>query len=102
MQVKYSPWAINNDKVNAWGFVIEEGKYNETVIAINEVNLLDNEDGVNLDYTVYKKPDSLADTNISEEEDFTGILQYIIQDIIKRAMDEYENRNDNPTESNQQ
>lgn len=103
MQVKYSPWSIENESLSAWGFVIKEGRYKETVISINEVKLLENdENGVNLDYTVYKKPDDLSDINISEEEDFKEVLQYIIQDIIKRAIDEYENRNNNPTESNQQ
>lgn len=101
MQVKYRPWSIQENGIDAWGFVIDEGRYADTVISINEVKLLDDADGVNLDYNVYKKPDSLESVNISEEKDFTDILQYILQDIIKKAIDEHENREDSTSESNQ-
>lgn len=98
MPVKYSPWSIQENGIDAWGFVIEEGKYAETVISINDIKLLEDVDGVNLDYNVHKKPDSLNDINISEEKDFTDILQYVLEDIIKKAADEYENRKNSTSE----
>lgn len=99
MQVKYRPWTIQENGIDAWGFVIDEGKYADTVISINDIKLLDDTDGVNLDYNVHKKPDSLESVNISEEKDFADILQYILQDIIKKAIDEHDNRKDSTSES---
>lgn len=99
MLVKYRPWNVQENGIDAWGFVIDEGRYADTVISINDIKLLEDTDGVNLDYTVYKKPDSLGEINISEEQDFMDILQFILQDIIKRAVDEHENREDSTSES---
>jgi hypothetical protein len=99
MPVKYKPWTIQENNIDAWGFIIEDGRYADTVISINDIKLLEDVDGVNLDYNVYKKPESLTNVNISEEQDFNNILQYIIEDIIKKAIDEHDNRKDSTSES---
>ena len=99
MLVKYKPWTIQENGIDAWGFIIEEGRYTDTVISINDIKFLEAVDGVNLDYNIYRKPESLNDINISEEQDFNTILQYILEDVIKKAIDEYDNRKDSTSKS---
>ncbi len=98
MQVKYEPWVIRKDNGNeAWGVKILEGKFNELTIAINDVKMSDESDGtVSLDYDVVY---SLIPTEELKGEEFDQTISFIIQDILVKAMNEYENRNRNTAES---
>ena len=97
MQVKYEPWVINKDGKEAWGVKILEGKFNELTIAINDVKMSDESDGtVSLDYDVIY---SLLPIEEVKGDEFDQTMSYIIQDILVKAMNEYENRNRNSAES---
>lgn len=98
MQVKYEPWVIRKeDGTEAWGVKILEGRFNELTIAINDVKLADESDGtVTLDYDIIY---SLIPTEEIKGDEFDRTMSYIIQDILVKAMNEYENRNRNSAES---
>jgi len=99
MQTKYEPWALKNEEDDMWGITIVEGKFKDLIIAFNSMNFAEDDQGVNLDYTLYRVPENVDKDIISEDPEFKNVLQYIVEDIIKKAIDEYENRKDNSPES---
>jgi hypothetical protein len=93
MQVQYEPW----NRGEAWGFKITNGKYENTIISINNIEL--NEDSsCALDFNFYEKTYGLSEGDFSSEE-FNSDMSSIINDILKKAVDEHENRDSNTTES---
>jgi hypothetical protein len=97
MQVKYEPWSVKNDKMDLWGFRITEGEYENTVVSIKSVELTD--DGVALDYNYIATPPDKTEEDMKTEE-FNSVMEFIMNDILKKAIDEFENRNSNTSESN--
>lgn len=95
MLVKYEPWSVKNDQMDAWGIVIKEGQYAETVIGFNDIDFSEEESGVNLDYTIYKLPENLDKDTLPNDAQFSECMKHILEDVLKRAIDEYENRKDN-------
>ncbi len=98
MQVKYEPWVLRKeDGAEVWGVKILEGKFNELTITINDVKMTDESDGtVSLDYDVVY---SLLPIEELKGDEFDQTISFIIQDILVKAMNEYENRNRNTAES---
>lgn len=99
MPVQYEPWSVQNEEQDLWGVVIREGTFSGTIISFNDISLLENESGAHLDYTIYKVPEGYDSDKISNNPEFNECLQFIIEDILKRAIDDYENRESNTTES---
>jgi hypothetical protein len=99
MPVQYEPWSIQNEEQDLWGVAITEGTFSGTIIAFNDISLMDNENGAQLDYTIYKIPEGLDSNKVSEIPEFNDCLQFIVEDILKKAIDNYENRESNTTKS---
>jgi len=96
MQVKYEPWAVQNEKMDAWGFRITEGMYENTVVAIKSVEL--ENDNLALDFNFVATPADKTEDDLNTEE-FNSIIEYIVNDILKKALDEFEDRNSNTSKS---
>lgn len=93
MQTQYSPWG-DNEK-NIWGFIVNEGKFTDTIISINNVEL--NEENLCvLDFNFVNKPKNLDDNEFNSDG-FNLLMQDIINDILRKAIDEH--RKSNTTES---
>lgn len=99
MPVQYEPWSVQNEEKDLWGVVIKDGAFASTIISFNDISLLENENGAHLDYTVYKVPEGYDSDTVSSNPEFNECLQFIIEDILKRAIDDYENRESNTAES---
>lgn len=89
----YRPWF----KDNAWGFEIIEGDFLGTVIAINSMDFTENQDDLQLDYTVLSKP-GIVQEDLSESELFKNVVSVIINDILMEAVSIYEQDRNNSTE----
>lgn len=98
MQVSYDPWSIKKEGVDVWGIKINDGRYKDTVISINDINLDQGTNGeVKLDYEYLIRPKHLTDDDFNTEE-FDKTMSFILEDILRKAMDE--SRNSYTSESN--
>lgn len=100
MLVQYEPWSVKNEEQDLWGVVITGGIFAGTIISFNDVSFMENDNGAQLDYTIYKIPEEFDSKKISDNLEFNNCLQFILEDILKKAVDTYENRESNTTESN--
>lgn len=93
MLVKYEPWAITNEKGDLWGFKLLEGKYSGTIISINSVEMDDKSDDgtVALDFNFIQRPKGKTEEDLNSSE-FNGVIADIINDILAKAINEFENR----------
>ena len=100
MLVKYEPWH-HSDK--AWGIKIVEGKFVDTIISINNVELGPDERGLmTLDFAFINKTKGLQEEEFKSEE-FNLVMEKVLNDIIEKAINLYdEDRDSNTTESSQQ
>jgi hypothetical protein len=98
MPVKYKPWSIANEKTDLWGFELLEGEFAGTTIAITSLSMENSDDGtIALDFTVFKQPE---DKEIDTQSDsFNEALNGVVNDILTKAINEFENRNSNSTKS---
>ena len=102
MPVKYEPWGFKHEDEEKWGVRILEGKFANSIIAFNDISFM--EDDVNnlqLDYTVVTTPESMIENYMSNDPDFKNDMKEIIEDVIRKAIDEHEDRDSNTAESNQ-
>jgi len=98
MQVKYEPWVIRTDDKEIWGVKILDGKFENTTFSINELDQNDGNQSLELDYTVLSAPDGMVVEDVAGSE-FDEVINFIIRDILQKALDEYENRKSNSPES---
>ena len=98
MQVKYEPWVIRSEEKEVWGVKILDGKFQNTSFSINELDQNDAKQSLELDYTVLSAPDGMTVESVNGE-DFDETINFIIRDILQKALDEYENRKSNSPES---
>lgn len=102
MPVKYEPWGLKSEDKELWGIRILEGKFENTVLSFNDVALKEEEDSnLMLDYSVVQTPENMMENYMSEDPEFKAIMGEILEDILRKAMDEYENRESNSTKSDQ-
>ena len=91
MQTLYSPWG-DNEK-NIWGFMINEGKFADTIISINKFELNDkNSENCLLEFDFVNRTKDLDEGEFSSE-DFNLLMQDIINDILRKAIDDYRDSN---------
>ena len=96
MLTKYEPWSVKNDKMDAWGIKITEGKFKDAVISFTSIDLKEDKD-LEVDFHIVNSPSEDKDYT---SEEFNQVLEAIINDIIRKAMDEFDqNRNSNSTKS---
>ena len=100
MLVKYEPWVIN-DKENAlWGVKILEGEFVGTAIAFNDFDMKDASEQLVLDYTVFQAPEGKKAEDI-EGPEFDKTLNLVVMDILEKALNDFEDRKRNSTESSE-
>jgi hypothetical protein len=98
MPVKYKPWSIENEKTDLWGVELLEGEFAGTTIAITSLSMENSDDGtIALDFTVFKQPE---DKEIDTQSDsFNETLSGVVNDVLTKAINEFENRKSNSTKS---
>jgi len=104
MPAKYEPWRIDvkeGNKPPIFGIKILEGEFAGTRLSINEMDLAEDNSGkLSVDYTLIEFPEGKNNDNIVDES-FNITLNEILTDIIEKALNEYENRNGNSSESSE-
>jgi hypothetical protein len=102
MPVQYEPWGFKDEEqqVDLWGVKLLDGNFAGTTISINSVEMEDNNENVKLDFTFIRKPEGKTEEQLTSEE-FNNIMAEVINDILRKTINEFENRDGNFTESNQ-
>lgn len=98
MQVKYEPWVLKTDDNEVWGVKILDGEFAGCAFAINELDEKPGSNELMLDYNVVSPPENKS-IEYASGTNFDATLNFIIQDILQKAIDAYENRESNPTKS---
>jgi len=97
MQVKYEPWVLKTEDNEVWGVKILDGEFAGCAFAINELDEQDDTKELMLDYNVVQPPENKSVEEASGPN-FNAVLNFIIQDILQKAINEHENRKGNPAE----
>lgn len=94
----YKPWFAGDKD---WGFEILDGEYSGVVVQIESIDFSSKNDGtVDLDFHVINK-EQFPDLDTGSDL-FNKNVELIINDILKEAIDHYEQtRNNDPQESGQ-
>lgn len=101
MLVNYKPWSVKKDDQEQWGVEILEGTFKGIFVVINDIKMEGESDqDVVLDYSIIREGKE-EDARDYTGEEFNLVMSSIITDILKKAIDDYENRNSNSTNSGQ-
>lgn len=94
----YKPWFAGDKD---WGFEILDGEFSGVVVQIESIDFSSKNDGtVDLDFHVINK-EQFPDLDTGSDL-FNKNVELIINDILKEAIDHYEQtRNNDPQESGQ-
>ena len=96
MLVKYEPWNIED---TTWGIEIVEGEFKGTKISINDISMpKENGDEMLLDFNFIKIPEGKTDQDMNSDK-FNITINFILNDILTKAIDEFQNRNRNTSKS---
>lgn len=91
----YQPWFVGDKD---WGFQIIDGEYSGVVVQVESIEFSKKDDGtVDLDFHVIKQPESLQELDIKSDL-FTQTVELIINDILKEAIEHYEQARDNDSQ----
>lgn len=92
----YQPWFVDEK----WGFEILSGEYQSTVVEIEKLDFKpDSKEELDLEYHIVNKPEVLAEEDLKTEK-FYFTVQLILNDILKEAIETYEQtRTDDPEKS---
>lgn len=90
MLVNYRPWRHENDN---WGVTIEQGRFDGTSVAINNIELIEEDSSLAVDFNFLTTTPGTDPEKIDKEE-FDNIFQHIIEDVIRHAL-ELANQNEN-------
>lgn len=91
----YKPWAAGKSE---WGIEIIDGEFSGTVIQIEDVSF-NEDDSLKVEYHVINGNKE----DLSSNSMFIGTFELIINDILKEAIENYEqNRDNDPKESGTQ
>jgi hypothetical protein len=96
----YRPWFVGEKD---WGFEIIDGEYTDVVVQIEAIEFSkENEGSVDLNYHLVRKPEHLQELSSSDEM-FNKTVEIIINDILREAVDSYEQiRSNDSQESSSQ
>jgi len=90
----YTPWFNNSD----WGFEVIDGEFSGVVVQVAELELKEEteEDPSNLlaNYHVISKPQIITDEQLKSDL-FSALFQTIITDIVKEAIESYDQTTSN-------
>jgi hypothetical protein len=100
----YKPWFKDSD----WGFEVIDGEFSSVVVQVAKLQLKDEtpEDPSNLsvEYHVIHKPEIITEEQVKSDL-FTNLLETIVLDIVKEAVENYSNevdRDNDPKEPDPQ
>lgn len=89
----YRPWFAGDKD---WGFEVLDGEFSGVVVQVESIEFSKKEDGsVDLNYHVINK-DSFPDLDITGEL-FVKTVEIVINDILKEAINHYEQTRDHDT-----
>jgi hypothetical protein len=94
----YAPWFTDNEH---WGVEFLSGEFQGVIVQIEKMEFADNENGVELAYHVISKPEAYEE-ELSGNKLFESQMELVINDILKEALDIFENeqnRNNDTEES---
>lgn len=94
----YKPWFVGND---SWGVEILRDQFSGVVLQINSVEFSKTQpDGVDLDYNIVNKPDTVSDGDLASDE-FNQLMSMILTDILNEAiaLNNEQNRTNDTQES---
>jgi hypothetical protein len=96
----YRPWFVGEKD---WGFEIIDGEYTDVVVQIEAIEFSkENEGSVDLNYHLIRKPEHLQELDSSDEM-FNKTVEIIINDILREAVNSYEQtRGNDSSESGSQ
>ena len=87
----FKPWFVGKD----WGFEIIDGEFKDVTVQIEKLDWP--EEGKNelaLEYHVVHKPEIITDEDIKSDK-FKVIIEVIINDILKEAINDLKQTGDN-------
>lgn len=96
----FRPWFVGE---NDWGFEIIDGEFRDVALQITKLEFGENEAGnLVLEYNVVHKPELISDEDLKGEK-FEAIVELVINDILREAVQAHEQARDNdPQEPNPQ
>lgn len=91
----YKPWFVGEKD---WGIEIIDGEFSGVVIQIESFEFSKNDSGgVDLDYHCIKQPEDFNEETLKGDL-FKNTLEIIIEDILKEAINHYEQAGSNDTQ----
>lgn len=91
----YRPWFIGEKD---WGFEIIDGEFSGIVVQVESVEFSSKEDGsVDLNYHIINQPEDTRDLD-TKGDLFAGTVEIIINDILREAVNHYEQTRSNNSE----
>lgn len=96
----YRPWFAGQKD---WGFEFISGEFNGVIVQVESLEFSEKGDSsVDLDFHVVMKPEHMSEMEVKGEL-FNQTIELVINDILKEAIDHYEQaRNNDPEESGSQ
>jgi len=89
----FKPWFVGDD----WGFEIIDGEFKNVTVQIEKLEWPNEDDNqLALDYHVVHKPELITDEEIKGDT-FKAIIEVIINDILKEAINDLKQTRDNDT-----
>ena len=88
----FKPWFVGEKD---WGFEIIDGEYKDVTVQIEKLDWPDEGKGeLALEYHVVHKPEIITDEDIKSDK-FKVIIEVIINDILKEAINDLKQTGDN-------
>lgn len=92
----YRPWF--GEEKEDWGIEIIDGDYSGVVVKFNNLNLSESENGgVDVDLDIIKQPETIEKVD-TQNPLFNHTIEIIINDILKEAIEIYEQTRTDDTE----
>lgn len=94
----YKPWFAGEKD---WGFEIIDGEFSGVIVQVESLEFSDkNDSSVDLNFHVIMKPENMEEISVKGDL-FNNTVELIINDILKEAIDHYEQtRSNDSQESN--
>jgi hypothetical protein len=89
----FKPWFVGKD----WGFEIIDGEFKDVTVQIEKLDWPDEgKSELALDYHVVHKPEIITDEDVKGDK-FKVVIEVIINDILREAIDDLKQTRDNDT-----
>ena len=90
----FKPWFVGEKD---WGFEIIDGEFKDVTVQIEKLDWPDDgKSELALDYHVVHKPEIITDEDVKSDK-FKVVMDIIINDILREAIDDLKQTRDNDT-----